>query len=259
LDGYSFYRRILRAAFAPVFVVLEVLEVVLFAIGGLLYRHPEIEAQAKPFLVLVPLAMLLVTFLVSLARAPHVLYGELGVEHESTVAELRRMKERRLEVTFGEGAPFEQWGPGSYHGYRVAVRAVGGQSVEGVHVELIRLNPPDNAYVPFVLHLKGNDPPQEPKLRFDLHPGETEYVDVVCNYGDASNRSFCFYMADPNKPNQMPAKPYVYEATLAAYGRDVVEPAQVQFSIFVDEQGHLSFNHRRPSVVDGSGPAPFLG
>ena len=251
LSGRSFYGHLLRAAFGPVFIVLEVVEVVLILIGGLLYGHPEIEAQAKPFLVVVPVVMLVVTLLLGLGRAPYVLYRGLAEVHKGTTAELSRLKERRLAITFGEGAPFEQQGPGLYHGYRVAVEAVGGQTIEDVHVELVSLDPPENAFVPFVLHLKGNDPPQDPKLRFDLHPGEREYVDVVWNHGDASNRRFYFYMADPDKPKEMPAKSYPYTATLAAYGRDVIEPARGLFSFFVDEEGFLHFGPYPPLVNKG--------
>ena len=145
-------------------------------------------------------------------------------------------------MTSGLAPPFEQWGPGAYHGFCVAVEALGGATIEDVHVELARLDPPENAYVPFVLHLKGNDPPQPSKYRFDLHPGEKEFVDVVWNWDDPSRRRFFFYMADRAKPYEMPAKPYAYTAQLVAYGRDVIEPAGGYFSIMVGEDGALHFD-----------------
>lgn len=256
LGAKAFYGRWIRAAFGPVFVVLELIEVVLILVGGILLGHPEVEARAKPFVVVVPLVMLGLTLLVGLARAPYVLHRELTVLHGGTAAKLSRLESRMLAIKFGEGPPFEQSGPGLYHGYRVGVEAIGGQTIEDVHVEVAGLDPPDNAFVPFVLHLKGNDPPQAQRLQFDLHPGEWEYVDVVWNHGDASNRRFYFYMADRDKPNEMPAKSYPYTATVVAFGRDVIKPARGLFSFFVDDQGFLHFGPYPPLANPNKRPLP---
>lgn len=244
ISSKEFYRKWLAVGIQSSWGKTGKIELAATLLGGLVaYLFPQLDSLIRVLIWAVPLAVLILTFVYSLIRAPFKIYQEIEKAGEESLLELEVIKERKLAIIYSVGAPYEQKGPGSYHGFRVGVEAKGKRTIEGVHVELVEMEPPENAYLPINLHIKGNDPPQEPKFRFTLDPGEREYIDVVYNYGDIKERYFYLFYADSHKPNQMPAKEYPYRITLRAYGKDVIEPCEESFKLNVDESGKLHFYH----------------
>lgn len=159
---------------------------------------------------------------------------------------LEEKQKPNLEILSGNGESFVQMSKFKENDYtrlvRIAVKNISDVTVTGVKVQLEKILGQDIPFLPIDFHLTHDNPvvDNESKQEFDLHPGQTQFVDIAqkTERDPAYRGSIILWYATKGVPNQLQANRY--ELLIKVVGRDVV-PLQKEFVLDVSTDGKLLF------------------
>jgi len=165
--------------------------------------------------------------------------------------QLKQVLEPKLEMFFGHCGSCEQTMQIEQGGvrrlFRVGIENKAGATVEGVQVKLESIEPSNSEFnqrLPAQLHRMHDSPssnqPGDWEDRFDVHPRDKEYIDVVekCEKQPRDSDEVMKFWLKPFGLYSVPCGHYTI--TLAAHAHNSVG-CTGRFTIDVDEQGHLHF------------------
>jgi hypothetical protein len=163
-----------------------------------------------------------------------------------------------LEILFEPSAPFVQddFDPSLGSLRRVGVRNTTDQTLHNVEILLSDFKPQGASFLPIRLVLM-HDVPQP----FELHPGETQYADLVWYQAVGPNPNHLVLRYEkPTVPNMIPRRRY--KLTVKTVARDV-KARQRSFVVDIDDEGRLLLSPETPTDApnavgrgSGSGSKP---
>jgi hypothetical protein len=124
--------------------------------------------------------------------------------------------------------------------YRVGVKNTGTKTLHQVRVRIVAVHPASTEDVfPLTLRKKDdNGPPYTSSLGFSIHPGETEYVDVVMKSDEQDNVQVQHVVSGINRD----LLPRNCTLTLTAYGEDIMSTPSAKFDVSIGVDGELELN-----------------
>ncbi len=122
--------------------------------------------------------------------------------------------------------------------YRVGVRNNSGVTLEAMKVQLVKSEPPPKPNVlPVVLRRKDdNIPPFHASSSFDVHPGQTEFIDVIMKLDELDDIEVQHTALGVTPP----VLPPTCVLTLTAAGRNLLNPPSVKLHIDTLQGGQIS-------------------